>query len=220
MTTDRLSSISDNNDSDEGKRNLMYAKIIVAIGTCIIGILYSLSHFFYWEFLSKLLSLFTGTSIIFICYIIALILVLTIDVTMKEPKQESKEESKEDDSDGIEYDYWSNKKKQSKPSFNNLADRLAEIWMFVLIVLGIVAVYYSNLYRKNYAFECSTFLVDQNAGIYHLDCHNKCEDAAQAFELEKMKGFQIDDSYTFCEWCKEWAEDAEADFEYHRYFRK
>ena len=135
---------------------MMYAKIIVAIGTCIIGILLLLSHFFYWEFLSKLLSLFTGTSIIFICYIIALILILTIDITLKEPKQESKE----DDSDGIEYDYWSNKKKQSKPSFNNLADRLAEIWMFVLIVLGIVAVYYSTLYRKNYAFECSTFLVD------------------------------------------------------------
>lgn len=216
MNTDRLSSISNDTDSNEGKRNLLYAKIIVAIGTCIIGILLLLSHFFYWEFLSKLLSLFTGTSIIFICYIIALILILTIDITLKEPKQESKE----DDSDGIEYDYWSNKKKQSKPSFNNLADRLAEIWMYVLIVLGIVAVYYSNLYRKNYAFECSTFLVDQNAGIYHLDCYNKCEDAAQAFELEKMKGFQIDDSYTFCEWCKEWAEDAEADFEYHRYFRK
>jgi hypothetical protein len=35
-----------------------------------------------------------------------------------------------------------------------------------------------------------------------------------------MKGYQIDKSYTLCEWCEEWAEDAEADYESNRFFRR
>ena len=177
-----------------------YAKAFIAIGTCILAVTFLLSLFFHWGFISNLLSIFTGTSLLFIAYIAALVLVLDIEVDVDEPEKS----------------YWSEPERKPVPT----AYKFTIVWGVVLIALGVSAIYYSNLYRKNYAFECSTFLVDQNAGIYHLDCYNKCEDAAQAFELEKMKGFQIDDSYTFCEWCKEWAEDAEADFEYHRYFRK
>ncbi len=71
-----------------------------------------------------------------------------------------------------------------------------------------------------YAFECSTFLVDHEKGVYHLDCNNDCEVASEASDLEKMKGYQIDESYVFCDWCKEWAENAEYEYNSNRYFRK
>ena len=66
----------------------------------------------------------------------------------------------------------------------------------MLVALGISAIYFSNKYRKYYAFECDTFLVDHQAEIYHLDWDNDCEVAAEAGALEKMQGFQIDKSYT------------------------
>jgi hypothetical protein len=42
----------------------------------------------------------------------------------------------------------------------------------------------------------------------------------QAFRLEKLKGHQIDDSYKFCYWCEEWAEDAKAEYNANRFYRR
>ena len=57
------------------------------------------------------------------------------------------------------------KKKEPKP----FKYKLTIVWGVILLALGIVAIYYSNRYRNRYAFECETFLVDEKAGIYHLD---------------------------------------------------
>ena len=96
---------------------------------------------------------------------------------------------------------------------------LTIIWCIVLVVLGICAIYFSNKYRKQYAFECRTFVVDNDRGIYHLDWDNDCEVAAEACNLVKLKGYQIDKSYRLCEWCEEWADEAEEEYESIRYSR-
>ena len=86
--------------------------------------------------------------------------------------------------------------------------KLTILWGVVCLLLGIAAIYFSNKYRKHYAFECDTFLVDKQAGIYHLDWDNDCEVAVKSSNLEKMQGYQIEKKYTFCEWCKDWEEEA------------
>ena len=176
------------------------AKIIIAIGTCILAILFLLTYFFHWGLLSTLLNLVTGTSLLFVVYIAALILVLDIEVDVEEPERY----------------YWSEPEKLPKPT----SYKLTIVWGVILIILGIGAIYFSNVYRKQYAFECDTFLVDHQKKTYHLDWDNDCEEAEMASRLEKMKGYQIDDSYTFCYWCEEWAEDAEAEYNANRFYRR
>lgn len=177
-----------------------YAKIIIAIGTCVLSIIFLLSFFVHWGFIRDLLNLVTGTSLLFIVYIAALVLAFDIEVDVDKPEK----------------GYWSEPKKKHKPT----AYKLTVVWGVVLIALGLSAIYFSNKYRKHYAFECSTFLVDHQAGIYHLDLHNDCEIAAEAGDLEKMKGYQIDKSYSLCDWCDDWAEDVESYYGTSKYYRK
>lgn len=168
-----------------------YAKKVLVVGTSILCLLFALSLICHFGFISDLLSLVTGTSILFLAYIVSLIIVLDKEVDVDEPDPFIK----------------GNLKKKPKPK----SYKLTVVWSVILIAVGGLAIFFSNKYRKHYAFECSTFLVDNQACIYHLDFDNGCEDAAKSNNLEKMQGFQIDKTYIFCEWCKEWAEDAEFD---------
>ena len=176
------------------------SNIVIAIGTCVLAILLLLTNFFHWGFLSSLLNLVTGTSLLFVAYVAALILVLDIEVEVDEP----------------EGSFWSEPVKQPKP----MQYKLTIVWGVILIILGIVTIYFSNDYRKHYSFECDTYLVDHQAKIYHLNWDIDCEVAAESKHLEKMKGYQIDKSYKLCDWCECWAEDAEAEYEASRYFRR
>ena len=185
-----LSNIIGRNTYDEFK---IYAKLIIAIGTCVLAVILLFSFFFHWKFISSLLDMVTGTSLLFVAYVAAFILVLDIEVDVDESRET-----------------------ENKPQ----AYKLTIVWGAVLIIVGISAIYFSNKYRKHYAFECSTFLVDHQARIYHLDWDNDCEIASETGKLEKMKGYQIDKSYNLCKWCEEWAEEAESQYESDRYFRR
>lgn len=168
------------------------AKIIIYIGSCILAILLLLTSFFYWGFLSTLLNYVTGTSLLFIVYVAALILVFDIEVNVDEPERY----------------YWSEPVRQSKP----IQYKLTIVWGVVLIILGIGAICFSDEYRKQYSFECDTYLVDHQEKIYHLDWDIDCEVAAESFNLVKMKGYEIDKSYKLCDCCECWVEYAEAEY--------
>lgn len=170
------------------------AKIIVSIGTSVLALLWGLTFICHFSVVSSMLYLVSGTSLLFIIYIAAIIIVLDCEVDIEEPDNY----------------IWGKPKKHPKTK----EYKLTIVWGMVLILLGATAIFFSDKYRKHYAFECDTFLVDNQSSIYHLDIDNDCEEAAKSNNLEKMQGFQIDKTYTFCEWCKEWAEDAEFDAEH------
>jgi len=164
---------------------------IVGIGGLILIALFVLSHYFHSGIINYLLKLTTGTSLLFIAYVASCILLLDIRVEVEKQEQE----------------WWKEKKEVPKP----LKYKLTVVWSIVLLVLGIAVIYFSNKYRNRYDFECTTFLVDHKAHVYHLDWNDDCEDAANADELEKMYGYEMDDSYSFCEGCKEYEEDIESE---------
>lgn len=170
-----------------------FSKAIVLIGTGILAILLGLSCICHYGFVCKLLNLVTGTSLLFVGYVIAWIFLLDVEV---------------------DADEWTHEPKTP------IHYKLTIVWLVILVLLGVTAIFFSNKYRKQYAFECNTFLVDTQSGIYHIDWDNDCEIAADADDLELMKGYQIDKTYTLCPWCEEWAEDAEFEAESNRYFRK
>jgi hypothetical protein len=174
-----------------------HAKTIIVPGSCILAIILSFSLYFHWGFISNLLNLVTGTSLLCVAYIVALVVKLDIEVDVDEPE---------------DY-YWSKTEKKPKP----IKYKFTIVWGSILIIFGICAIYFSSQYRKHYAFECETFLVDHQLEIYHLDCGSDCKAAARNEDLEEMQGYQIDDSYTFCDFCREWSEEMEEEYNSNRY---
>ena len=92
------------------------SNIVIAIGTCVLAILLLLTNYFHQGFLSTLLNLVTGTSLLFVAYIAALILVLDIEVEVDEP----------------EGSFWAEPVKQPKP----MQYKLTIVWGVILIILG------------------------------------------------------------------------------------
>lgn len=176
-----------------------YARIVIAVGTIILLVFGGLSVLFHSSIICYFLELVTGTSLLFIAYVAMWVLLLDIKVDVDESEEYS----------------WEHPKKSTK----SLAYKLSVIWTVVLIIFGIMAIYYSNIYRKQYAFECDTFLVDKQAYLYHLDW-TECEASEHAGNLEEMLGYQIPDNYSICQECKEIAEEAEADYNADRNFRR
>ncbi|MCQ2274586.1 MAG: hypothetical protein MJZ86_07325 [Bacteroidales bacterium] len=174
-----------------------YAKKIIPIATIVLVMFIVLSRFVHWGIVNWLLGLTLGTSLVFVAYVLGVILFLDfcVDVEMKE------------DSHG-----WS-----SFPKVMPAKYKFTIIWTFTLIILGIVAIFLSNKYKKNYDFECETFYVDEVMGIYHLEpCHHHAEN-----DCTKMKGYEvIQYDYTFCESCKEWLENAASESVANRYSRR
>lgn len=185
------------------------AKPITLIGSCILIILFLLSFIVHWRFVSKLLSMVTGTSLLFLFYIAAIILLLDIQVDVIEP-------------DGhyvIEPDGHYRFETTHSPKTINY--KLTIFWGVILLLLGVSAIYFSNRYRKQYAFECSTILVDHKAGIYHLKWIEDCEVAAESEDLEEMKGYEINGmGYSICEWCEEYAEEVEYASDTDSFYRR
>lgn len=176
-----------------------FAKIAIPIGSLVLLALYCLSCFFYSSIVNFLLKLTTGFSIPFIAYIALWIILLDIKVNVDEPEKKS----------------WEEPKEVPKP----LVYKFTIIWTVILVILGICTIYYSNKYRKHYSFGCETFLVDNKSQLYHLEW-SECESAENAEQLEEMQGYQIGNSFSLCEECKEIAEEAEAEYESDRYFRR
>jgi hypothetical protein len=175
-----------------------YARTCIPIATIILVLLLILSQFVHWGIVSWLLNLALGTSLIFIVYVLGMILLLDfgVDVEMKED--------------------WNGKLSLPEVMPSNYKNTI--IWAYTLLVLGVTAIYFSNKYRKNYAFECQTFLVDENRGIYHLEDGNDEEDMEYTTE---MKGYELEDyNYTFCESCREWVEEMESEYAVERYYRR
>lgn len=175
-----------------------YAKTYIPITTIILVVLLVISQFVHWRAVSWLLNLALGTSLIFIAYILGVILLLDfgVDVEMKE------------DWDG----------RLSLPEVMPSNFKSTIIWTYTLLILGIAAIYFSNKYRKNYSFECQTFLVDENRGIYHLEDGNDDEDREYTTE---MKGYVLENyNYTFCESCRERVEEMESENTAERYYRR
>lgn len=179
-----------------------YAKLIAPIGTGILLLLYSLSYFVHWDIVRILINLCTGSSLLFIIYIVALIFLLDIQFDVEE-------------------DNYSCDHNKKCTSIESILYKFSIYWSVVLCLSGVAAIYFSNEYREQYAFECRTYLVDRVNKIYHLDYENRCEVAAEAVRLEKMKGYQIlETDYQYCEWCQSWEAEALEEYNSTRHVRR
>lgn len=87
-----------------------------------------------------------------------------------------------------------------------------------MLLKVIVYAYLNNVYSGR---QMKKLLVDQSAGIYHLEWIDDCEVAAESDCLKEMKGYEIKGKgYRFCDWCKEYAEYVEEAYYSDRFYRK
>ena len=147
-----------------------YALVIFFIGTGLLAILTPLTFFCYWGILSSFLNLITGTSLLFIVYVAALIVLLD-----KEVKVETHSNS------------TIAKQKVKKP----FTYKLTIVWGLFLVVGGIVAIYGTNKYRHSYAFQCKdVYVVNKGDKFYHL--YDECSQCENAKYLYVAKGYQME----------------------------
>lgn len=162
-----------------------YAFIYVPIASVVLFTIIVLTHFKHNIELSNILNAITGTTVLFIVYIFGVVFLLDyqVDIVLKEDA------------------YGKEKTRNSYP----LSYYYTIFWDIILVILAICAIHYSDLYRKHYTFECESFYVNENKGIYHID--NNCEE----FEYTtRMKGYEIiENGYSICGLCKEWAIEME-----------
>ena len=157
------------------------AKKCIPIASLVLVVVFVLSQFVYWNWLSEVVDLLFGGSLIFIAYILGLITLLDVGVNVEM---------------GVDRpDHYSRPKNTPK------AYKATIVWGICLIIMAIAAVYFTNKYRNNYAFECETFLVDESNGVYHI----KDADCQEYDNAVSMMGYQIEGrGFTFCESCKDW----------------
>lgn len=171
------------------------SKPVVVYGSLIVGASLLLSFLFHSSFVCWLLNWFTGTSILFIVYIVALLVYLDRQADVELP-----------------WNYeWDSEQRIEKPIQYKRTIVLGSILMF----LGIVVVIVTNIHRRQYNFECDTFYVDKSRMVYHIP-NSGCP-FIQPDDMELEHGYEIENDYSLCPSCKDW-EDYAKDASLHDRF--
>lgn len=97
--------------------------------------------------------------------------------------------------------------------------KLSMVWGIMLCIAGLVALFYSNTYKKHYAFLCQDFYLEEVAGVYHIfeNCEyigaDENDMRIDDTTILKISGKDLlDTCYRPCEACEELAEDAELNY--------
>lgn len=170
--------------------------IIIALGgglTLVITVV--LAHMFYSEFYSRyIIAPLLGTSLVFIFYVACVIMAL--DFTVEEKDY---------------YDYEDFSFNDHYKPIHSYKYKITIFWDILLLVLGIVAIYFTNRFRREYIFECSTYFVEESTGLYHSELFlEDCDKIRDGDDLIKMKGYEIEKKgYELCPSCADGLEDYE-----------
>lgn len=91
--------------------------------------------------------------------------------------------------------------------------KFSMVWGCSMFIVGILGLFFSNEYKKDYAFECSDFFLENATGVYHI--WGDCPDIGiveQYYpnvngESSWVKGYEIEKWHTLCVACKERVEE-------------
>ena len=173
----------------------------IYLGVLAIAVLLSL--FVQWSIVKFFIDCMMGWTLLSIPFIGVLIVVLDKEINLPQDER------------------WDSSTAKS------VTYKLSMVWGIFLIVTGLVTLYLSNQYKNYYAFQCQTFYIEQSTGVYHL--RDRCEymgltedeDLIEGVSISKVKGVDLlDKDHSLCDACREWAEDAEMDFDANRYYRR
>lgn len=158
---------------------------ILKIGTPAFIVLFIITNSFYWGFLGAFFHNFIS-DLLCIAYMVSMIIGLDIEVEVEEkvwPVSKSKL---------IDDEYRINRRYV-----------FTIMWSVVLAILGVLFYCWFTRYGQHYYFDSGTYYVDHQAKIYHLSFDEMtCPIEYETNNLDLMRGYQIDKSYTLCPWCE------------------
>lgn len=179
---------------EDWKENALFG---VAVGTLIIGVFLGVSCLGYFEFVSKWMGALTGTSLPFLLYIWGVVILLDIEVDI-------------DETDFQEIPYVKRRwRDMFKYRIRFIKYQLSMIWGVLLIAVAVAAVYYSKKYYEYYSFQCGTFLIDEDKGVYHYSSNWDCEKIGDDDDIYEIRGYEMPQDYELCEYCESWKYDME-----------
>ena len=152
-----------------------------------------LSHFFYSSVIEFFVRAMMGWSILNILFVGVLIVILDIQVKPITAIEEVKGKTP-------------------------LRYKASMVWACSLCIAGIVGLYISNQYKKDYMFKCLDFYLEEPTGIYHISRQcpyigmDEDDNPIEDIEASWVKGYELEDRNTLCGACKEAAEDAAAGY--------
>lgn len=183
-------------------------KGLALIYSAVLLLFFLLSLFLQWSFIKFFIDILMGWTLLSLPFMGVIIVSLDKEVKVQVP----------------EYSWEKEEIKKSKHY------KYSKIWGITLCVLGCTALYFSGKYKDYYAFQCQTFYLDENAGMYHIlnDCDYIYDSEEMDYyeirgnhkHLSEIKGIEIlDSSFELCDACREWAEDASGDLSNYYYRR-
>ena len=177
-------------------------KPIALIYAVVMGVMITLSLFFQWSFIEFFIEIMMGWTLLSIPFISVILVALDKEFSVQE------------------YELKAKFHHQKAPYI------LSMIWGIILCILGISTLYFSNKYKKYYAFQCQDFYLEETKGVYHIfkDCEYVGEDnngdQVDNINLINISGKDLlDTEAELCYACEEHAEDAEAEVATYRYRR-
>jgi hypothetical protein len=170
------------------------ARLYIGIYSFILIVFFVVSHYLYWKFLSEIFSLLTGASLFGLLFIVAF--AYSFDLHKKVAKR---------------FQCYAEKK----------IYKISVVFGVILVGIAIFIQYTLDVMTDHYEFQCGTYLVDINNGIYHiLWCD--CESLQEAGSIVEMRGYEIEQTTNceLCEECKWIVEDAIDAYESDMYYRR
>lgn len=191
------------NDSYDSLRRL--AILYVPVYVVVTGVVYLLTKFFFSGVLSSIFSLLTGWSLFSLLFIGSVMMICNIECKGEE----------------TEYINLNSGSTWKEDNINSRSYKWTIVWFIVLLAIGITLGTISNRESSHYKFQCTTYLVDHQNGIYHIIENDDCEDIADYDSLVEMKGHEIErqTDYQLCTSCEEWYEDVISDMEAQEHYR-
>lgn len=169
----------------------------------VLVVVFILSLFLQWNILLFLINLMMGWSILSILFVGVIITLLDPKFIVEESQYKLNLHHKE-----ISY-------------------KLSAIWGIILCISGLIALYYSDTYRKFYNFQCQNFYLDRTVGVYHIydDCDyigfDEDNDIVYVPDIVKLNGKElINTNNELCVACESRAQDAEFSSFFDRWYRR
>ena len=146
----------------------------VPLYTGVWIIMFVLSKFCYWEFFSEVFALLSGFSLLSLAYLTMLVVAFDVQVCVEEEKE----------------------------LCENRKYKRTKFYGIFLILCALLLAFWSNSYRKDYSFKCSTVYVE--GGKYHVT--DECESIEGS--VTEMKGYEAEEEGDeICDACRDWLDD-------------
>jgi hypothetical protein len=187
-------------------------KVAAKVYTIVLAVAVVLSLFLYNGFIKFFIDLMLGWTVFFALYLVVIVVSLDRQVEIQVSELDLPRVDKPLDLNRLKV----------PESYGQ-----TKIRGIALCVCAVIVMYFSNVYKKFYAFQCQELYLEATTGVYHL--YDDCKYIGRIGDDEYVDDIRVLDvigadircsNYTLCPACKEEAESYDIDVSEWMYRRR